>query len=61
MTLSTNPPRGTADRYPEEFRIRNHIFATWRNVCQQFGYEEYLGPLVEDSAIRKAKSGEDVG
>lgn len=61
MTLSTNPPRGTADRYPDEFAVRNYIFTTRRKVCTSFGYEEYLWPLVEDSAIWKAKSGEDVG
>lgn len=27
----------------------------------QFGYEEYLGPLVEDANMYRAKSGEDVG
>lgn len=26
-----------------------------------FGYQQYLGPLVENSEIWKAKSGEDVG
>jgi len=61
MTISTNPPRWTSDRYPEEFALRNYIFSTWRKVCKSFGYEEYLWPLVEDSAIRQAKSWEDVG
>ncbi len=61
MTLSTNPPRWTQDRDPKEFSIRHHIFTTWRKVCLQFWYEEYLGPLVEDAAIWRAKSGEDVG
>lgn len=60
MTISTNPPKWTADRYPEEFRIRKYIFDTWRRVCSWFGYQEYLGPLVEDAAIWEAKSGEDV-
>jgi len=30
-------------------------------VCQSYGFEEYLGPLVENTDIWKAKSGEDVG
>ncbi len=60
MTLNLNPPKGTADRKPEEFRIRKYIFDTWRTVCESFAYDEYLGPLVEPSAIREAKSGEDV-
>jgi histidyl-tRNA synthetase len=30
-------------------------------VCEQFGYEEYLTPILEDADIYRAKSGEDVG
>ena len=55
------PPKGTADWMPEEFRIRNYIFDTFRKVCLSFGYEEYLTPTFEKSEIYKAKSGEDVG
>jgi len=60
MTLSLNPPKGTADRFPDEFRIRKYIFDTRRNTCESFWYAEYLWPLVEDAAIREAKSWEDV-
>ena len=49
MSLSLNPPKWTADRKPEEFRVRKYIFDTWRTVCESFGYDEYLGPLVEDA------------
>ncbi|PZM82984.1 histidine--tRNA ligase [Candidatus Gracilibacteria bacterium] len=59
--ISNQPPKGTADWFPEEFKIRKYIFDTWRKVCQSYGFEEYLGPLVEDIAIWQAKSGEDVG
>lgn len=58
--LSTQPPKGTQDRYPQEFQIRKYIFDTRREVCTQFWYQEYLWPLVESSEIRKAKSWEDV-
>lgn len=61
MSLWLQPPRGTQDRFPDEFAIRKHIFDTWRAVCLSFGYEEYLGPLVEHADIWRAKSGEDVG
>jgi histidyl-tRNA synthetase len=60
MPLSLQPPRGTQDRFPDEFAIRKHIFDTWRKVCLSFGYEEYLWPLVEHADIWRAKSGEDV-
>lgn len=59
--ISTNPPKWTYDWFPEEFKTRKFIFDTWRKVCQSYGFEEYLWPLVEDIAIWQAKSGEDVG
>jgi len=59
--LPTNPPKGTQDRYPQEFQVRKYIFDTRRKVCTEFWYQEYLWPLVESAEIRKAKSGEDVG
>jgi histidyl-tRNA synthetase len=61
MKLSTKPPVGTQDRDPAEFRRRQYLFAARRRVCQRFGYEEYLTPLVEDKAIYEAKSGDEVG
>ena len=59
--ISTNPPKWTYDWFPEEFQVRKYIFDTWRKVCQSYGFEEYLWPLVEDIAIWEAKSWEDVG
>ncbi len=60
-TITNQPPKGTYDWLPEEFRIRKYIFDTWREVCNSFGYEEYLTPLLEYADIYRAKSGEDVG
>ena len=59
--LSNKPPKGTSDWLPDEFRIRKYIFDTWRKVCNKFGYEEYLTPVIEYADIYRAKSGEDVG
>lgn len=61
MTLPNQPPKGTSDWMPDEFAIRKYIFDTWRAVCTQFGYEEYLTPIVEGAEMYRAKSGEDVG
>jgi histidyl-tRNA synthetase len=61
IKISNQPIKGTSDWYPEEFAIRKYIFDTWRKVCNQYGYEEYLTPIVENEDIYKAKSGEDVG
>ncbi len=61
MQISNTPPKGTSDWFPEEYKVRKYIFDTWRKVCLSYGFEEYLGPLVENIEIWKAKSGEDVG
>jgi len=61
MIIANIPPKGTADWFPEEYKIRKHIFDTWRRVCLSYGFEEYLWPLVESTDIWKAKSWEDVG
>ncbi len=55
------PPKGTSDWFPEEYKVRKHIFETFRDVCKSFGYEEYITPTFEKADIYKAKSGEDVG
>lgn len=59
--LSTETYKGTSDWFPEEYKIKKYIFQQWRKVCTQFGYEEYLTPLLEYAEIYKAKSGEDLG
>lgn len=59
--LSNQEPKGTLDWLPQEFRIRNYIFSTWRRLCLSYGFEEYLTPLVESADIYRAKSGEDIG
>lgn len=59
--LSTQEVKGTRDWLPDEFNVRHYIFDTWRQVCQRYGFEEYLTPLVEYSDIYRAKSGEDIG
>jgi len=59
--LSNAPLKGTSDWEPQEFAIRQYIFDTWRRTNRQFGYEEYLTPLLESADIYRAKSGEDVG
>ncbi len=59
--LSQQPPKGTSDWLPEEFKIRKYIFDTWRKVCLRYGFLEYLSPLVEPADLYRAKSGEDIG
>ena len=58
--LSSQPYKGTRDYYPEDKRIQNYIFATWRNVSERFGYEEYGAPILEPLDIYAAKSGQEL-
>lgn len=59
-SLSTQPYKGTRDYYPEDMRLRNYIFDTWRKVAQLHGYEEYAAPILEPLEIYTAKSGQEL-
>ncbi len=58
--LSSQPYKGTRDYYPEQKRVQNYIFNTWRNVVERFGYEEYGAPILEPLEIYAAKSGQEL-
>jgi histidyl-tRNA synthetase len=60
MALSSQPYKGTRDYYPEDKRIQNYVFATWRRVSERFGYEEYGAPTLEPLEIYAAKSGDEL-
>lgn len=59
-TLSTQPYRGTRDFTPEDQWLQNYIFTHWRNVCIQFGYEEYNTPTLEPLELYAAKTSEEI-
>lgn len=58
--LSPQPYKGTRDYYPEDKRVQNYIFATWKKVVERFGYEEYGAPILENLEIYAAKSGQEL-
>lgn len=58
--LLTQPYKGSRDFYPEDMKIRNFIFNTWKKVCKSYGYEEYDGPFLESFDLYTAKSGEEL-
>lgn len=60
MTLSSQPYKGTRDYYPEDKRVQNYIFNTWRKVVERYGYEEYGAPILEPLDIYAAKSGQEL-
>lgn len=60
MKLSTQPYKGTRDYYPEDMRLRNWIFDTWKRTCESFGYEQYDGPILESLELFTAKTSEEI-
>lgn len=60
MNLSSQPYKGTRDYYPEDKRIQNYVFQTWRVVSESYGYEEYGAPTLEPLEVYAAKSGDEL-
>lgn len=58
--LSSEPYKGTRDFYPEDMRVREYIFSTWRRVVESYGYESYDTPLLEPLDVYTAKSGQEL-
>ena len=58
--LSTDPYRGTRDFYPEDMVVRNYIFNIMSRVVESYGYVEYGASLLEETALYRAKSGEEI-
>jgi len=59
-TLSSQSYKGTRDYYPEDKRVQNYIFNTWKKVSISHGYEEYGTPLLEPLEVYTAKSGQEL-
>jgi histidyl-tRNA synthetase len=60
MALSKQPYKGARDFYPPDKRLQKYMFATWREVCERFGYEEYDAPILEPLEIYLAKTGQEI-
>lgn len=58
--LDTAPYKGVQDFYPEDMKVQNYIFNTWRQVAEQFGYEEYSASPLEPTEIYTEKSGAEI-
>lgn len=59
-TLSALPYKGTRDYYPEDKRVQNYIFNTWRTTVERYGYQEYGAPILEPLEVYAAKSGQEL-
>lgn len=60
MALTKSPYKGTRDFFPKDMRTRNFIFQKMAEVSEQFAYEPYDGPLLEEVDLYRAKSGEEL-
>lgn len=60
MTSIIKSIKGTRDYYPEKMAIRNFLYNAARKVSENYGYQEYEGPLLESIDLYAAKSGEEL-
>jgi histidyl-tRNA synthetase len=51
---------GFRDFFPEEFALRSHIVAAWREAARRYGFAEYDGPPLEPLELYVEKSGEEI-
>jgi|LakMenEpi03Aug12_release.lakeMendotaPanAssembly.Ray.scaffolds.fasta_scaffold01486_23 histidyl-tRNA synthetase len=58
--VSIQPLKGFRDFLPEDWKLQQYIFDTWKRVCVSYGFDEYNGPILEDINIYN-KSGGDIG
>lgn len=57
---SLQPYKGTRDFYPENKRLQKQLFGSLRKTVESFGYEEYDAPILEETALYTAKTGEEI-
>ena len=60
MALSKKPYKGCRDLFPKEKREQNFLFDTMQLTANQFGYEPYDGPMLEEVDLYRAKSGQEL-
>lgn len=60
MKLSTDNYKGVRDFYPEDYRVLEYIFSTWKSVLKKYGFEQYDASPLEYAEIYKQKSGEEI-
>ncbi len=57
---SLQPPRGTRDFYPDDYRQREWLFGHFRRVAHRFAFEEVDAPMVEHAELFTRKAGEEI-
>jgi histidyl-tRNA synthetase len=54
------PPRGTRDFYPDEYRFREWLFGHFHAVSRAFGFEGVDAPVLEYEDLFTRKAGEEI-
>lgn len=57
--LSTEPYKGTRDFYPQDMAIQRHIFDTWAQTAESFGFERYDASILEPADLYRSKGAEN--
>ena len=60
MALNKKPYKGTRDFFPADKRVQDFIFNKMKESASAFAFEAYEGPMLEEVALYKAKSGEEL-
>jgi histidyl-tRNA synthetase len=60
MKLSTDNYKGVRDFFPQDYKILEYIFSTWKTVLHKYGYEQYDASPLEYAEIYRQKSGEEI-
>jgi len=58
--IGLQPPKGTRDFPPDDFRQREWLFDHFREVARQFAFEEVDAPVVESAELFTRKAGEEI-
>ena len=58
--MNLAPLRGTRDFFPDDMRLRNWLFAHFRDAARKFAFEEYDAPILELEELYIRKAGEEI-
>ncbi len=60
MSTNTQPYKGSRDFYPEDKRLQKWLFDKWLKICEQFGYEQYDAPMLEETSLYQMKGSDEI-
>jgi len=54
------PPSGTRDFFPEEYRLQKWLFDQFHETARLFGFSQYDAPVLEHVQLYERKAGEEI-